>query len=346
MKSKILLVSGFLGSGKTSFLRHWLENLKPAGESAALVVNEIGATNWDALLLERFGLDTLKLLSGCLCCSQKEELFRGLKRLLEKPAGGRAGVSMNSGTGPAGPVPAAQPDWVLVESSGLAEPAETLDTLLHPAFRPLASLAAAVTVVDAGRLHRRASRGSPAAGSRATELMDKQASYASLLLANKADLVPAASRPGVETALRAANPRARLEWTLDGRLDGAAWRAELEAPLLLKPGAENSPGVLSFDGYYSWEYFPASAFQPGRLLESLRRLPAGVERVKGLARLEDGSWVLVQVAAGQARLHPWTEEPDLKPQLTFIGRDLDGGKLESILKEALGQGFGPGPRPG
>jgi G3E family GTPase len=214
-----------LGSGKTSFARHFLTRLMPAGERAALVVNEIGAVNWDAAILAAYSQDVLKLLAGCLCCSGKQELFEGLKSLLSPERG---------------PLPS----WVLIESSGLADPADTLDTLLHPLIRQRASLAAAITVIDASRF--------PALAQR-EPLLERQARWASLILANKADLLPQAAREGLGARLKGINPSARLAWTVEGALDAGLWQQELAQPLFLSGQASHGPEHTSFAGYYSLE---------------------------------------------------------------------------------------------
>jgi len=292
-----------LGSGKTSFARHFLSQLMPVGERAALVVNEIGAINWDSAILAAYSQDVLKLLAGCLCCSGKQELFDGLKRLLEPERG---------------PLPS----WVLIESSGLADPADTLDTLLHPLIQARASLAAAVTVIDASRFPELARR---------EPLLESQARWASLILANKADLLPQAARDGLGQRLKGLNPQARLAWTLEGALDAEAWQQELAEPLLLSGSASHGPEHTSFAGYYSLEWEPKRAPERSSLEKALSSLPAFVERVKGYLELADGSPVLVQKAGPQLRLYDWPKENGLKPGLTFIGPGLEADKILSLM---------------
>jgi G3E family GTPase len=303
---RLILVSGFLGSGKTSFARHFLSRLMPAGERAALVVNEIGAVNWDAAILSAYSQDVLKLLAGCLCCSGKQELFDGLLRLLSPERG---------------PLPS----WVLIESSGLADPADTLDTLLHPLIRGRASLAAAITVVDASRF--------PALAAR-EPLLERQARWASLILANKADLLPEPARDALAARLKGLNPKARLAWAVEGALDAGAWQQELARPLLLAAEPGHDKEHPSFAGYYSLEWEPKAAPERLSLEAVLRALPLEVERVKGYLELADGSPVLVQKAGPLLRLHAWPKEPSLKPGLTFIGPGLETDKIRALMDQS------------
>ena len=310
---RIILVSGFLGSGKTSFARHFLSRLMPAEERAARVVNEIGAVNWDAAILAAHSQDVLKLLAGCLCCSGKQELFDGLLRLLDPSRG---------------PLPA----WVLIESSGLADPADTLDTLLHPLIRERASLAAAVTVIDASRFPELARR---------EPLLERQAHWASLLLANKAERLPLAAREGLGARLKGLNPAARLAWTVEGALNAEAWQHELAEPLLLAGKASHGPEHPSFAGYYSLEWEPKAALDRPTLMRALQSLPGSVERVKGYLELADGGPVLVQKAGPQLRLHDWPKEAGLKPGLTFIGPGLETDKIRALMDLSTRPQIGP-----
>jgi G3E family GTPase len=306
-RTRILLVSGFLGSGKTSFARHFLTQLMPAGAKAHLVVNEIGQVNLDAAILGRYGQETLKLLAGCICCSGKQELFEGLQRLLD-------------------PVRGPLPEWLLIESSGLADPADILDTLLHPKIRARAGLAAAVTVVDAARF--------PALA-RQSPLLERQVAWASLVLANKADLLPEPARQGLGQRLSALNLRASLVWTQEGALPAEIWGRELEQPSLLQGHAFHDAHHISFGGWYSVEWRPSQAIGRAALEEALHALPPEVERVKGYLELADGEPVLVQRTGEQLRLHAWEKESSLVPQLTLIGRGLEVDKIKALLDRLL-----------
>jgi G3E family GTPase len=149
----------------------------------------------------------------------------------------------------------------------------------------------------------------------------RQAAFASLLVVNKSDLSDPSDRSNVDTALRRTNPSARLEWTTQAALERTVWQEELVRPLVLRPLDGTREGN-SFEGYYSWDWEAPGPLDRGRLSSFLSNLPDWCERVKGVLPLKDGAWVLVQVTGKQARLHPWHEEPSLKPGLSFIGRAL------------------------
>lgn len=84
MKTKIELITGFLGAGKTTFIKGYLEYLKKRKESVILVENEFGKAGVDAELLEEAGVDIFQLTGGCICCGQKVNFHDALIALSER----------------------------------------------------------------------------------------------------------------------------------------------------------------------------------------------------------------------------------------------------------------------
>lgn len=128
----IAVLTGFLGSGKTTFLRRVLA--APGMAETAVVINEFGDVGLDHLLVEASPDDVVQLPSGCLCCAVRQDLVRTLYRLLTRRADG------------------ALPPFrrIVVETSGLAEPAPILYTLAADAHLERAlRFAAVLTLVDA-----------------------------------------------------------------------------------------------------------------------------------------------------------------------------------------------------
>jgi len=123
----LLVLTGFLGSGKTTLLAKLVQ--RPRGERLAVLVNEVGALSLDPWLLEQVDEDVWTLPSGCLCCALRGDLYRALER-----------------------VAARRPSRVVLETSGLADPAPILHAL-HADERLAARLRCAglVAVVDALR---------------------------------------------------------------------------------------------------------------------------------------------------------------------------------------------------
>jgi len=191
----VTLLTGFLGSGKTTVLNHILK--QPGMAETAVIVNEFGEIGLDHLLVESATDDIVLLNSGCLCCTVRGDIADTLLNLFVARANGRAPHFTR----------------VVIETTGLADPAPILHTLISdPLIAARYSLDGVVTTVDAVN-------GSGALD-RQPEAV-KQAAVADRLLLTKADLAD----PGAEAALKARlatlNPSAPIMPVAQGEVDPA-----------------------------------------------------------------------------------------------------------------------------
>ncbi len=178
----IAVLTGFLGSGKTTFLRRVLTS--PGMAETAVIINEFGDVGLDHLLVEASPDEVVQLPSGCLCCAVRQDLVRTLYRLLARRA--------------EGDVPAFR--RIVVETSGLAEPAPILYTLAADAHLERAlRFASVLTLVDAIAGLATLDRYAEATA---------QAVIADRLLLTKTDLAP--PPPALTERLSALNPAAEI----------------------------------------------------------------------------------------------------------------------------------------
>jgi G3E family GTPase len=290
----VTVLSGFLGAGKTSLLRHVLRNRE--GLRAAVLVNDMAALNIDAALVRGPGASSggpatseklVELHNGCICCTLREDL------LLEVTALAKEGAF----------------DCLLVESSGVSEPQAVAETWALPgpageALRDVARLDACVTVVDAAaffddlaaveslaaRAAARAASGTvpdseqlaPEDDRGVAELLLDQVEFADVIVLNKASSLSKQAADDVAAALQRLNPGARLLRADFGRIDPGevintrrfdmqraaarpGWLAALE------PGAApHVPETLEY-GIGSFVYRQRRPFAPERLEALLRR---------------------------------------------------------------------------
>jgi G3E family GTPase len=191
----VTLLTGFLGSGKTTVLNHVLKH--PDMAATAVVVNEFGEIGLDHLLVERSSEDVLLLNSGCLCCTVRGDIVDTLTNLFVDRVKGKVPYFTR----------------VAIETTGLADPAPILHTLMtDPIVAARYMLDGVVATVDAvngaGTLDKQ-----PEAV--------KQAAVADRLLLTKNDLAASAARQEIEARLEALNPSAPIVHVAQGAVDPA-----------------------------------------------------------------------------------------------------------------------------
>ena len=188
----VSVITGFLGSGKTTLLKHLLT--QPEMADAAVVINEFGEVGLDHLLVESPRDDMVVLASGCLCCTIRGDLVDTLRRLFMRRR--------------AGEVPAFS--RVVIETTGLADPAPVLHTLMRdPLVSECYRLDGVIATVDAVNGMDQLDRQMESV---------KQVAVADRLLLTKSDLADPSAIAGLELRLRKLNPAASIRAIRDGKI--------------------------------------------------------------------------------------------------------------------------------
>ena len=185
------LVTGFLGVGKTTAIRHLLGRV-PTRERWAVLVNEFGEVGVDSHLLGDAEVAIEEVAGGCLCCVAAPAFTTGLNRLIRRY----------------------RPDRILIEPSGLGHPAQVLETLGGPLYTQVIEVRATVCLLDPRHLQSARHLAHPS--------FHDQIHLADVLVANKADLCGADALRTFETFVAALQPpKARLAVVEHGWLDPA-----------------------------------------------------------------------------------------------------------------------------
>jgi G3E family GTPase len=308
----VALVSGFLGAGKTTFMRHLLSDAKKRGLKVGVVINEFGVADIDGEILRQSGAELLgSLAGGCACCSSQDEMIWTMLELGRQPRDAR-------------------PDAVLLEASGLADPLVMLDALTVAALLPLVRVASVVSVVDALRLPELRDEDGQLA-----PLLRRQIALADLVIANKSDLAfrgkNASQKFEAETLLRSLNSGARLEFARGGAIDlESFWARVFDGD-----SARSATNVgAAIHGEAQTLIVPMKKPMAREKLEtSLRQLGENVWRAKGFVRLSgENDLFLVQWSGPGANLtidrfelHNLNSVPPA--ELVFIGPALDKNAL-------------------
>jgi len=182
------ILTGFLGSGKTTLLNRILA--ANTGMRIAIIVNEIGAVGIDGGLIENTSDDEIvELTAGCICCTIRGDLLIGMQRILERPA---------------------PPEYLIIETSGIADPLPVAQTMFLPYLRQIVRLDSIITVVDAEQFPRQL---------RSSQMVGEQLEFANIVVLSKVDLVDAQTVQNVEATIREMNPFAPILHNANGTVD-------------------------------------------------------------------------------------------------------------------------------
>ncbi len=325
-----LLVTGFLGSGKTSLLNRMLARRPPGATGRwAIIVNELGSVGVDGALLPTGMTKQVELASGCICCVLNEELDKTV-------------LDLASST----------PDLELlvIETTGVAEPMPIAWSLEAEPVSDQVRLAAVVTLVDAVN-HEAHRPVSPA--------VDAQVEYADILAITKLDLAGLAEPPPeLVASLRARNPVAPIISGTGDELADAMWAlvadpaSRTAARARPEGGHDHASGgtgdhAAEGHGDHGGLHGVSSVALPiegtldfEELADALEALPASYVRIKGIARVidrETGSDEPRTVAFHRvgARVSREILQSAAPGRMVALGHDLDRDRLAACLQAAV-----------
>jgi len=309
----VTLLTGTLGAGKTTLLNRILSEAH--GRRYAVIVNEFGEIGIDGDLVVGVDEEVFALNNGCLCCSVRGDLIRIIGGLMK-----RAGSF----------------DRILVETTGLADPAPVAQTfLVDDEVRERTALDSIVTVVDARNIEARLADSDEA---------EEQVAFADTILVNKTDLADEAGLATVEARLRAINPVARLLRTR---------RCDVDLGMVLDNGAfdldrllELEPDLRDGHGHHHHEHdqgVGSVSFRIDRPLDGRRFVDwigmllairgADILRSKGILAFagEDRPFVFQGVHMLQEGdfAPAWRPGQRRDSRLVLIGRNLDAPVLRA-----------------
>jgi G3E family GTPase len=308
MNYPVTLLTGFLGVGKTTFLNKMLAS--PAMKDAFVLINEVGETAIDHLLVSDIKDDILVLSSGCLCCSLRGDLVTALEDLLKARDNGR--------------IPAF--DRLVIETTGLADPSPIITTLLtHPYFAMRFKLTQIVTLVDS--VH----------GFETLQTYEearRQVACADVILVTKTDISPLSE--SLNQRLRALCPLA--ERPDAETLIASGFRGELSIKPIFAP-------IAHVDRFKTQVLITDQAISGAKLhlfLNLLRgQFGKQLLRVKGLVKIIESPDTPLVIHGAQSMLHPVGQLPawpdnDPRTRLVFITDGLEAEIIDGLFNAFLG----------
>ncbi|MEO6300112.1 MAG: cobalamin biosynthesis protein CobW [Paracoccaceae bacterium] len=336
-KIPVTVITGFLGSGKTTLIRHLMMN--PQGKRLAVLVNEFGTMGVDGEILKSCADENcpveniVELANGCICCTVADEFIPTIEALLALPN---------------------PPDHILIETSGLALPKPLLKAFDWPAIRSLITVDGVITLADAeavaaGHFAGALTEAQIAAGEHDTplgEVFEDQIACADIVLLTKADLAGeagiAAARAVIEFEAaekgRSLPILAMTEGVIDPRVI-LGLNAAAEDDLAARPSHHDGEDGHEHDDFNSITVELAEIADPALLTAAIQRLAAemNILRVKGYVAVKGKPMrMLVQAVGARVRAQydrPWGSAPRTSHLVVIAEQaDINPAAIRAILE--------------
>ena len=325
----VTIITGFLGSGKTTLLNQILQNKQDL--KVAVLVNEFGDINIDSQLLVSLDEDMVELSNGCICCTINDGLIDAVYRVLERED---------------------RIDYLVVETTGIADPLPIALTFLNGELRNLTRLDSILTLVDSETF---------APNHFDSEAAFRQIAYGDIILLNKTDLVKPEQVAYIEDYIRTVKQGARILQCQYG---------EVPLPLILDVELTPADGYIASDehehehhhhhshhsehehtdhhhehhshhlendGFISLSFQSDRPFNVYKFEEFLtQKMPENVFRAKGILWFSDSNMRHIFQLSGKRYSMDaleWKNSPST--QLVLIGRNLDVTQIREQLNNCL-----------
>ena len=316
MKTKVFIITGFLGAGKTTLIKRILESSDDLSKTIVLV-NEFGKVGIDGSLIKKTATaDIVELSSGCICCSLKIDLIQTLQILRHQYT----------------------PERLVIEATGVADPLSVIEALSDRMLLPHFRLDKTITVIDGDFWEAREAFGT---------VFKSQVKQADVLLLNKIDTLDKSDIQVFLKEIREESPKARIIPTLHCNIDpDIIWSRSKSAD----PGMKKDPFLQPYDpemdfysplngertmtakeaGFISFSFETSRPLDKELFMEFLNTIPLELFRIKGPVKFADRTQML-NFVGGKSDWQKWSDT--VTTRLAFIGWDV----IEELILKKLNQ---------
>ncbi|MGG3470120.1 CobW family GTP-binding protein [Neobacillus pocheonensis] len=294
-KVEVYILSGFLGSGKTSLLKRLLEDEQKSARKVAVMMNELGKVSIDSDAISDDDVALKELLGGCICCSIQDKLEAQLQGLLidEKP------------------------DVIYIETTGAAHPVEVLDAILSPLFAEKLIIKGIITTVDGTRWINR-----KALSPQLQQLILEQVRHADFIIINKMNELTEGQQATITFEMQALNSKARCLLTNYSQISVTLLR---NLSVSFDKESQRIPLNLTTFVYQFKQSISQTEFE-----EFLKGLPDTIYRIKGYLKFDYSDQpFLFQFSYGMPLY--MREYMNLPLNLVFIGENIEWAQIQAQL---------------
>ncbi|MBN2516263.1 MAG: GTP-binding protein, partial [Deltaproteobacteria bacterium] len=308
-RPQLIVVTGFLGAGKTTFVRNFIEYHVQHNRFVAVIQNEIGETSLDGKLVDH-DYSVVEIDEGCVCCTLIGSLKRGIHQILSQ----------------------FQPDYIIVETTGLANPFNLLEELSE--VEDIVKFDSVTTIVDGVNAEESVQK---------YDIACRQIEAADLILLNKNDLLTEKRSNEIIQKLRSINGYAPILSVDHGHINPALLYGinpqEFRERKVLPEDRESSHDMQyshEHDGLQSITIHFPMPVEKGLFLEKTASLPPALFRVKGVIDFRDyATPYLFQYVNGRSEISEFNNPGMRERFLTLIGQDIPTKKIHDIFKTLI-----------
>ena len=338
VKTPVTVITGFLGAGKTSLIRHMLENAN--GRKLALIINEFGDLGIDGDILKGCGDETcseddvMELTNGCICCTVADDFIPTLETLLDRED---------------------RPDHIVIETSGLALPKPLVKAFQWPEVRSRTTVDGVITVVDGPAVKsglfaddpelikkQRAADPTLDHENPLEEVFGDQLACADMVIVSKSDMLEEGE---LDSVLDLINEEVRTSVeaipAIHGRLDPGVilgLDAAVEDDVDARPSCHDDEEEHEHDDFDTFTLDIEVVANTNVIIERVKQAltEEGVLRIKGALVIQDKPARLIVQGVGERVEHyydrPWASDETQAGQLVIIGLN---GFDRAAVKDAL-----------